>query len=135
MATGKAAAPATKGDLEVVRKDLRAEITSVRTELRGEIAAVRTELRGEIAAVRTQLKASINKVAAEVVKTQAELREVRQTMATKDDVSRILNAIDAFAQKGQSYDQKSLSHGAILTDHEDKLRDHGRRLTTLEAKS
>lgn len=94
MPTGKAAAPAAKGDLEAACNGLHAEIAAVR----------------------------------------AALREIHQTMATKDDVGRVLNAIDAFAQKGQSYDQKSLSHGAILTDHEDKLRDHGRRLTMLEAK-
>lgn len=49
--------------------------------------------------------------------------------------SRILGAIDAFAKMGETYDQKEISHGAILTDHEDKLRGHGRRLTSLETKS
>lgn len=98
---------------------------------KADLEAVRSELKADLGA----LKATVNKVAAEVVKTQAELREVRQTMATKDDVGRILNAIDAFAQKGQTYDQKALSHGAIITDHEDRLRDHGRRLTALEIKS
>lgn len=95
--------------------------------------------RADLEAVRSEINTTISKVAAAVVKTQAEVRELRQTMATKmatkDDVSRILDAIDAFAQKGQTYDQKALSHGAILADHEDKLRGHGRRLTALETKS
>lgn len=107
---------------------------ATRAELKTEVQALRTDLE----TVRTELKTSINKVAAEVVKTQAEMRGMRHTMtgmATKDDVSRILAAIDSFAGKAVSYDRKSHSHGAILMDHEDKLRTHDRRLTSLESKA
>lgn len=94
--------------------------------------------KGDLKLAVDRLDKKIDKVAAELVKTQAVMRDMRHDMtglATKDDVSRILGAIDAFAKKGETYDQKAISHGAILTDHEDKLRAHGRRLTSLETRS
>ncbi|MBI3298978.1 MAG: hypothetical protein HYZ75_12480 [Elusimicrobia bacterium] len=115
MAQGGASEPATKADVQLVR---------------AELGAVRNELKAEIGSV----KVTVDKLVVEMVKTQADLRDIRQTMATKDDIGRVLAAIDAFAGKAVAYDQKSYSHGAILTDHEDKLRDHGRRLSSLEAK-
>lgn len=110
MANGKGSEAATKADVE-----------SLRTELKADVQAV---------------KADVNKVAIAVVKAEARIDRVKQELlATMErNTSNILNAIDAFAKKGETYDRKALSHGAILTDHEDKLRDHGRRLTSLEFK-
>ena len=50
----------------------------------------------------------------------------------RENTSRVLGAIDAFAKKAEAYDRKAMSHGAILQDHETALRDHGRRLGGLE---
>lgn len=134
MTHGKESDAATKADIQAVRTELKAEIQTVRTELKADIHTVRTELSAKIDSTKTELNAKIDKVVVEVIKTQAEVRDLRRTMATKDDVSIILAAIDSFAGKAKSYDQKSVSHGAILTDHEDKLRLHGRRLSSLESK-
>ena len=54
------------------------------------------------------LSKKIDRVAAELVNTQADVREIRRDMATKDDVSRILGAIDAFV--------------VDLKDHEGRLK-------------
>ena len=49
------------------------------------------------------LDKKIDRVAAALVNTQADVREIRNDMATKmatkDDISRVLSAIDAFAKK------------------------------------
>ena len=94
--------------------------------------------RGDI--IRVDKK--IDKVAAEVIKNQARLEELRETVATKADISRILDAIDAFAQKGETYDRKAITHGgqlieqtAALKSHAAALKDHAGRLKTLEAKA
>ena len=81
-----------------------------------------------------KLDQKINKVALSLVKTQEDVRVIQQTMATKSDVARILNAIDAFAGKAEAYDRKALSHGEILQNHEAKIRDHDRRLTVIESR-
>ncbi|MFH2204868.1 MAG: hypothetical protein ABIJ96_17280 [Elusimicrobiota bacterium] len=72
-----------------------------------------------------RLDKKIDRFGIEIVKTQDEIRTIKhdmKSMATKDDVSRILAAIDSFAQKGETYDRKALSHGHILSEHESKLR-------------
>ena len=121
---GKGEAPASRADLAGVEGRLDARI-----------ADVEGRLNAKIADVEGRLDAKIGRVAMELVKTQDRLKTIEDTMANKDDVGRILAAIDVFAGKAVAYDQKSLSHGAILTDHEDKLREHGRRLAALETKS
>jgi chromosome segregation ATPase len=119
MANGKGSEPATKAELKTEVQAVRTDLAAVRTELKVEIQAVRTDLasvRSEMKAEIQGVKATVDKLAVEVVKTQADVRDIRHTMATKmadkDDVSRILAAIDAFARKAVSYDQKSHSHGA-----------------------
>lgn len=86
-----------------------------------------------------ELKASLAEMLGAFVKMRADIRAIRKmlatTVATKADVRRILDAIEAVAQNDRSYGQRSLSDGAIITDHEDKLRDHGRRISTLETSS
>ena len=84
-----------------------------------------------------KLDDKINKVALGLAATQADVREIKHTMATsmatKSDVDRIMNAIDAFARKAETYDRKALSHGEILQNHETKIQDHDRRLKAIES--
>ena len=88
------------------KTELREEIQSVKTELRGESQSFKTELRGESQSVKTELREEITglgrqivRVAAELVNTQADVRRIEQSMATKKDVERILGAIDSFAKQ------------------------------------
>lgn len=66
-------------------------------------------------------KEGLNKLANEIIKTQADLKKVKETMASKEDVSKILNAIDAFAQKAENYDRKALFHDSRINDHEQRI--------------
>jgi hypothetical protein len=56
-------------------------------------------------------KADLHKIAVGLVRTRAELREfkmsVEKNIATKIDISRVLNAIDKVLEKGQAYDLES----------------------------
>ena len=78
--------PATKADISLLKAEM-----ATKTEL----AAVKTELREDIA----RLDKKIDRVAVALVNTQADVRKIEQTMATKNDVERILDAIDAFATR------------------------------------
>ncbi len=84
--------------------------------------------------LENKLDKKIDGVAIELVKTQADLRRIEGTMATKSDTDRIMNAIDAFARKAETYDRKALSHGDQLQGHEAKLQDHEKRLSAVESK-
>ena len=103
--------PATKADLQAVREDLKA--------------------------VETSLDKKFNRGAMEVVKTQADVREIKETMATKlatkDDFNRIMQAIDEFAGDAKHYRQADISRGHTLIEVEVKMKDHEKRITTLES--
>ena len=79
---------------------------------------------------------AVNRLAAEIVKTQSDLREVKDhietKLATKDDISRVLNAIDAFTVKAKNYDDKALFHGYRIEGLDENVKDHEVRITQLE---
>ncbi len=61
---------------------------SDKTATKADLAAVRTDL----AAVETKLREEIKRVIVEVVKTQSDVRDIKQTMSTlstKDDINRL----------------------------------------------
>ena len=100
------------------------ELNTVEKRLSQRIDKVEAELH----AVEKRLDQKIDRVASQLVQTQADIREIKETMATKEDVSRILIAIDRFARKAEAYDRQAVLHGHILTDHE-------KRLASLESNS
>ncbi len=58
----------------------------------------------------------------------ADIRETIAALPTKKDFAHLVGTIEAFAAKAQAYDQKSVTHGHILVEHEAMLRDHHRRV-------
>lgn len=79
---------------------------------------------------------SVSRLAKELVKTQADVRDIKTRMAglaTKEDVGQILNAIDAFSAKAVHYDRTAVLHGHALTEQDITLKDHGRRIKALES--
>ena len=85
----------------------------------------------------SRLDQKIDRVVVEVVKTQSDIREIKHDMATKmatkDDINRILNAIDAFAKKSESDHGAVVLHGQVLTEVQVDLKNHEQRLKTLES--
>ncbi len=113
----ESAQPATKADISL----LKADITAVKADL--------TTVKADI----TGLDKKIDRVAVALVNTQADVREIRHDMATKDDINRVLNAIDAFAKKSENYDKAVTLHGPILTEVQVGLKDHEKRLNIIES--
>lgn len=81
--------------------------------------------KGDLAAV--DLKLSIS-----VAKLEADIRGIKEIIATKDDVNRIMGAIDAFAAEALSYRNHDALRGGKIMEHESKLEKHEGRLALLE---
>ena len=107
----------------------RAELHAVEKRLEGKIE--RLEVKSDSSVQRLDDK--IDRLAVEVIKTQADVREIKESMATKDDVSRIMGAIDAFSKQSERGDRAMVLHGQALTEHGVKLQDHDRRIASLES--
>ncbi|MBI4801560.1 MAG: hypothetical protein HY796_03450 [Elusimicrobia bacterium] len=135
--------PATKGDLADAVTGLRTELKIEIAAVRSELAAVKTELKGdiadvrsELAAVKTELKNDIKNLSGEILKIHFRMDRLETNMMTelRSFKSELLAAFEQSVVKGEKYDQKAVTHGAILTDHEDKLLNHENRITLLETK-
>ena len=64
--------------------------------------------------------------------TKTDLQELATKMSTKDDISRVLNHIDAFAAETSSYRNHDTLRGGKIAEHETKLSNHETRLSELE---
>ena len=120
--------PATKDDLQIAKTGLQNEIQAVKTELQNEIQAVKTELKSDI----KRLEDIVGTNTIDILRIKDDIRDIRETMATKDDINRILGAIDAFAGEARDHRRKDLERGHMMMKHEDKLEDHESRITLLE---
>ena len=84
------------------------------------------------------LDRKIDRVAVEVVRNQADIREIKgvlaTSIATKDDIGRVMTAIDSFAGKSQNAERAMVFHGQTLTEVEVKLKDYEQRIKTLETR-
>ena len=78
----------------------------------------RTEFLKETGSIRKELRTQTTQLA-------LDLKEVKETMTTKEDlrqeVGKVLGAIDAFAQKAENYDRKAVFHESRINDHEERI--------------
>lgn len=98
--------PATKADLQELEQKLTGRIYSVET--------------------------TVKSIAIELAKTQEDVRQIKNDMSTKDDISRIMNHIDAFAAEASAYRNHDTLRGGKIMEHETKLENHETRLSELE---
>ena len=86
---------------------------------------------------RRDFIAGIDGVITTLVNIQADLRKIKQfmatKMATKDDISRVLSAIDAFSKKSENNDKSVVLHRHVLTEVQVGLKQHEGRLLALES--
>ena len=131
--------PATKGDLALLKTD----ITDLRTELKTDIADLRTELKTDIKDLAqkmdqkfTQTDKSLASLGVDVAKNTLRMDTLEHNMmeALRGFKSDLLSAFEASVMKGQMYSQKAVTHGDILSGHEEKLLNHETRLASLESK-
>lgn len=127
MKNNDMSAPATKADLNKLAKTTKVEMT----EMKADITEIKTKLTGlneKIDSVRTELKSDINRLEG-IVKTNTidilhiknDIRDIRDTMSTKDDINRVMTAIDAFAAEALSYRNQDALRGRAVMDHEKRL--------------
>ena len=96
---------------------------------KADVRAVREELK----AVEQRLDQKIDRVAMEVVKTQAQIEDISSKMATKDDFCRLMNTMDDIAGTVKHYQRADITRGKTLIDVEIQMKDHEKRITTLES--
>lgn len=91
----------------------------------------------DVQAVKSELKGDIKRLAVEVVNTQAELREMRaglSTLASKDDMSRLMATIDRYHKTAEANNHGMTINGQALTEHAQTLAGHEKRLASLESR-
>lgn len=125
----------TKGDLDTVMGAMKADFDSGMRAVRTDFDASVKRLDDKIDSAADRLDRKINGVIVELVKTQGDVREIKETMATKDDIGRVLSAIDAFAGKAQSYDRARTLHGQSITELQIAVKGHEDRITALESRT
>ena len=92
-----------------------------------------TATKGDLSELGARLDSKIDRVAMEVVRTQADVRDIKAAMSTKDDVERIMRAIDGFAAQSIHYQRADATRGKAIIDLEIGMADHERRITGLES--
>jgi hypothetical protein len=65
---------ATKADVELLGRELRAEMGQLRADLRGEMGEFRAEIRGEMGEFRAEMRGEMGELRAEMGQLRAELR-------------------------------------------------------------
>src|SRR5258708_25300641 len=91
-------------------------------------AVTRSEFLAETKSIRTQ----ISKLALEVIKNRDELKEVKETMATKNDIGKILNTIDSFSQRVETYDRQTRLHDHRIKHHNTRPSTYSRNSARLK---
>jgi hypothetical protein len=69
-----------------------------------------------------------------IFKMDQRLTNVENTMATKNDIQRVLDHIDAFAGQIQDYSRKAVVHDYRFNQLEPQVEDHEKRISFLEKK-
>ncbi len=110
------------------RKDDHATKADI-SEIKVAFAELKTDLEAKIGTV----DAKIDRVAMELVSTQADVREMKATMSTKDDIERIMRHIDGFAAQSIHYARADATRGQALIKVEVMAEDHERRIQALES--
>jgi hypothetical protein len=100
--------------------------------MQADVRRIDTEALPSMQAKIERLDDAVRRIARGVVVLQSDLSEVKERMATKADMHRILEAIDAFSGMARSFNDSKTIHGRSLTDAEVKLKDHERRIKGLE---
>jgi chromosome segregation ATPase len=127
-----------KEDIDGLRDELKGDIAALRGELTGEISASRGESKRDIAALRDELKGVDRTIRRDVAlrfdRVESELREMKEVMATKDDINRVIAVVEGFAAKSNTYERAMVLHGQALTEAQVQLKDHESRIKTLETR-
>ena len=81
-----------------------------------------------------ETKSAVERVAAIVVRHDAELEEIKRTMATKTDMDRIMGGIMILTEKVDNYGRETITFPAILDEHGKRITNLEKRVSHLEGK-
>ena len=84
-------------------------------------------------AADAKIDATSKTLALEIIRTQAELREVKETMSTKSQIDQLMRSFDEFTSKTIHYQRADALRGQALIKVESMADDHERRITALES--
>ena len=112
-------------------KMLDAKIDATANRLDAKIDATKESLAARIDAV----DATTKRTAIQVANLQADVREIKTDMVTKDEFRQGLAAMTAIASRFDDEHRATLLHGQGLTEVQVGLKDHERRISGLEAKA
>src|SRR3989338_3828495 len=96
----------------------------------------RSEFQQETQAVRSDIKTlddKVNRIAVELQNTQRDVRDIKETMFTKDEGQKIMGGIDKVMQRIEVFDSKALTQDHRLGNLEKSSEDHESRITSLES--
>ena len=118
--------PATQADITVLAQDIR-NLDQKFGQLDAKVSHIDVKVE--------KLDRKNDRLTVELVKTQADILEMKTIMATKDDISRILAAIDSLSGHMVDNRRTILVYDKILGEHGEKLESHEKRLAFIESKS
>ena len=126
--------PATKADLKELAT--KADLQKLEQATKADLQKLGQTTKADLVIVKIELTETITRLAVELAKTQADVREIKHDMATKmatkDDISRILSAIDTYTAEAISYRNHDTLRGGKIMEHETKLSNHENRITLQE---
>ena len=139
----------TKTELTASMRKLDQKIDSTKTELTASmrkldqkidssVERLDQKIDSSVERLDQKIDSSVHRLAKMIVNNQMEIREINHSMAglaTKDDINRIMNVLDSFTGKVQNYDRATVLHGHVLVEVETGLKDHEKRITTLESRT
>ncbi|MBI3505110.1 MAG: hypothetical protein HY059_09730 [Proteobacteria bacterium] len=141
--------PATQEQLEDLKITLMGAISSMSSDFRAEFKEIKSDigtlksdvgvLKSDVGVLKSDvgsLKSGQNTLAGYFSSHEGRLSRIEHIletkMATKDDLQRVIETVDRFSAKLDSYDRESVFIPQTLTAHETKLNDHDRRLRVVE---
>lgn len=122
-----------KRELSQLRTETKTGFDSLRamtTELKSSFDSFRGEMQAEIA----KLHATDARIAASAVRLEGRMDKLEATVATKDDISRVISHIVSFSRDVEAAQRDRISSSNAYMSHQRQLEDHEARLSRLEGR-
>lgn len=130
-----------RSGIQAVKSEIQTKNESIKAELQSEIYDIRSEMKvyfnkldNKLDALKPELREDFKKLSLEMEKLNSRTTRLEERAAAKDDVNRILNAIEKFAADMELYRKKDSLRSNLLTEHDDKIKALENRLSQLEPK-
>ncbi|MBI4801206.1 MAG: hypothetical protein HY796_01665 [Elusimicrobia bacterium] len=137
MGKANANQPATKADLNSFESKLRSEMQGVKSELKADINRLDDRVKGLDDRVKG-LDDRVKGLSGEILKNSFKIDRLTDRLntefATKGDINRVFNLLDAIAGDIKSCQRKDALRGEAVMRREKQLAGHETRITLLEEK-